>query len=757
MLRENSAASELAANVPLGVFGELVGALEPRASSSVAPDSTSSAGVVPVGGGNADTAQRRTGLAARLRSATVVGGGPMKHDARPDALMTAVHSIRLMNTKTTGETALSKAAFYDHMLRAIDVGKDEQVALADGVKAVKEMDEQRKRRIAGLASPMADPTALKPVEQQQQQSAPLPIPGSPSTAVSTAAAPPAISLAGPTLALASQTGVPRSPSTDSMTNETAGTSGRTKLKGIFTNIIKPTISMNTDDSFIDSNSAGGQGASMAHVRVLHRKLCMTVDDYDKKITESAAERESSILEDSRTALQKVVDDTRKAVTAEYEPKIQHDKCNARISVLERENRIMVEETTRTIDLNKEVSGLTAQIASLRLRYSTADSENKLLIEELARRRLRGNVMREKLRAAQRRLAELEDTFIDEQAEKLEDNEQEDEDAAWEDWCSRVGSAKTRQLRTEEGQGTADTVTHHALSDFETRNLTEPEDAASTIRGLLTVLKRTTNIQPRSDSHPPSPFASMDASEDESEKENDVASRRSQSPSKPHHRPSSAPITGAGAGIPSDEVEMQPVAFARPVVNTVAAKTSAAWAARAVGINVNDDIASAGEPASHQQQPPPAVSSTAAPSAPRGAPFLPPPSHNARAAAFSIAKWVERTTASRPRSAPASRFAAPEALSTKSSAKTPAPLLPSKRSGVKHASGPGRLHLTSSTAATSSLEIIPPRQGTRAPRPASAPSSSRAGHGGLLVGRAHPRLDKLHEGRLAGIAVSGRHI
>ncbi|KAJ3178434.1 hypothetical protein HDU87_003508 [Geranomyces variabilis] len=314
---------------------------------------------------------------------------------------------------------------------------------------------------------------------------------------------------------------------------------------------------------------------------------------------------------------------------------------------------------------------------------------------------------------------------------------------------------------------------------------------------------------------------------ESEKENDVASLRARSPLKkqPHHRPSSAPITGAGAGIPSDEVAMQPWNYARPAVHLEAAESSAAWAARLAGINLNNGEGSkAGNLSTlqHQQAPPPppppprassssssysypaAPPPTPAPAAPPRATLsvssLPPPSHNSRATAFSIAKWVERTTASRPRSAPASRFAAPEALQSSPQAgaaaaaatlkRTPAPLLPSKHT-LKHPviiSGPtsrpfpppplpppsSPSHPAVPPTSSSSLEILTPRQGggggggaagtraTTTARPASAPSASfRAGGahhgGGLLVGRAHPRLDKLHKGRLVGIAVSGRHI
>ncbi|KAJ3178433.1 hypothetical protein HDU87_003507 [Geranomyces variabilis] len=523
MLHDNSSIAELATGVPLGVFGELVGTLEtsraaaapppppPAPNSHFAPEGPtvtySSSLTVPTTPRTSTTTTTTTttttsnsrsdaanptssstvgraapsrtggGLASRLRSATVVGGAsPLAAGGKaPDALMTAVHSIRVMNTKTTGETALTKAAFYDHMLKAIDVGKDEQMAFAEGVKAVKELDEQRKRRIAALASPMVDSRQQQQQQQQQQAelqpqlptAAPSPLQGGATTTTSPTPPPPpppppaaaatapsptltspvTTSLAGPTLlARVSQTtGVPRSPSTDSMpdhtnTKETAGTTGRTKLKGIFTNIIKPTISLNTDDSLIDSNSAGGHGASMAHLRVLHRKLCMTVEDYDKMTTDAAAARETSILESSRLAIQKVADDTRKAVTAEYEPKIQHDKCNARISVLERENRIMMDETARTIDLNKQ---LTAQIATLRMNSSARVSENALLIEELARRRLRGNAIRHKLRAAQARLAELEGggggaggaAFGESVTSGVEDNDdqEEDENAAWEEW------------------------------------------------------------------------------------------------------------------------------------------------------------------------------------------------------------------------------------------------------------------------------------------------------------------------------------
>ncbi|KAJ3008586.1 hypothetical protein HKX48_008445 [Thoreauomyces humboldtii] len=355
-------------------------------------------------------------LASRLRSSTISG---VRTEPKPDAFMTVVHSARVMNTATTEKTALSKAAFYDRMLEVLEDGRDEAVALAEGVKKAREVEgdvkASRAAAAAATAATASTGVSIHPV---------LPV-TTPVTTTTTAASPIIAGMTAPGLA--------PSGSNDSLSDDSqAGMTGRTKLKGIFTKMIKPSISFHTDDSLIDSNSAGGQGTSMAHLRVLHRKLCMTVEDYDTKTIKTALERERSIIAASKLAVTKAEEETRKAVTAEYEPRIKHDKCNARISLLERENRIMMGETNRTIALNKE---LTTEVTTLRLINSTADSERVLMVSELARRRLQTRAMHDRLAVAVARIAELEGVAVAAEMSSVpagEDPEGGEED--WEDWC-----------------------------------------------------------------------------------------------------------------------------------------------------------------------------------------------------------------------------------------------------------------------------------------------------------------------------------
>ncbi|KAI8921406.1 hypothetical protein DFJ77DRAFT_507061 [Powellomyces hirtus] len=818
MLREHSpvGTGEASPPVPHVVYvpGETSSASADPPSSSAAPTSAGVTFAAPRPGSlhpaaaaltNANGAAGRRGpgtLASRLRSATVVSGPP-----RPDAFMTVVHSARVMNTATNEGTALSKAAFYDQMLKGIDSGLDEQLALAEGVKAAREADEQRKRRIAAVAD-----------DAQLEQTPSTPVPAPP-PALPAAPAPlqPTATLASlpvpPSTAVIPTPALPHSGPTDSLDDvAAAASSGRSKLKGIFTKIIKPTISFHGDDALIDSNAAGGMGTSMQHLRVLHRKLCMTVEDYDAITVSKANDRERSIIQSSKSTVQKAVDDARKAVTAEYEPRIKHDKCNARISILERENKIMMDETGRTMALNKE---LTAQITTLRLSTSTAESERVLMVQELARRRLQTRAMREKLRAAQKRLAELEavNAVDAEDLEGIDTNDEDeamqgnegsgDEDAEWQEWCrgktftqplwnpstaskmlsqpapesvihigdgaaddldeldargrrrraqpdtpqrpfsnkpSRIGSAASRN-RQQTIYGT--TVIDLPPSTLPSHQYTEPEDAPSAVRGLLAELKRNTRPISRSRSRSSSISFSACSSSSSSDEEEETAA----TPARPHHRPSSAPMTGAGAGIPRDEVGKQPTDFARPAIDAGKVQSSAARAARAVGMNVG----TATPPTPPQLPQPQQQAQTSTRPAP-----VPPPSHNARAAAFSVAKWVERASSNRPRSAPDSRFGVP--LDPK--AQPPPPPPPPSSHPKLHKQNSKNNNSSTSLKPVAPLEIATARHVPKPPRPVSAPSGTRAGGlAGVLVGRACPRptYEQKQQTGLLGIAVSGRHI
>lgn len=177
--------------------------------------------------------------------------------ARPDTFMTVIQSAKLMNAPTTEETAISKAAFYDRMLQTLDDGLEEGVALAQAVKAAKE---------AGGAVVVQKSGGVSQDSAKSREATSL-------------GAKDKVGATHEDLAGAGNETPPSSrPSTPSpsVPSSNPSTRGRTKLQGLFDKMIKPTVQKH------DAHLTGGSGVSMAHLRVLHRRVMMTVEEYDEK-------------------------------------------------------------------------------------------------------------------------------------------------------------------------------------------------------------------------------------------------------------------------------------------------------------------------------------------------------------------------------------------------------------------------------------------------------------------------------------------
>ncbi|KNC96932.1 uncharacterized protein SPPG_07757 [Spizellomyces punctatus DAOM BR117] len=366
---------------------------EPSARVSVTEKYAASA-AIPSANIPTDTGRRpsASALVNRVRRASLA--------ARPDTFMTVIHSATLMNAATNEETAISKAVFYDRMLETLDSGMDEGRALAEAVRAAKEVASKKK---AG-GGPDANPTSASLLSAPPQRTvptteAPIPVTGEKTE-----------NLDSPS-AVSNDDNVPdpgnvspggSQPATPAPSRPATPSAGSRKLKGLFNTIIKPSLEKQSRDPTPTSTS---QGVSIAKLRMIHRRLMLSVDEYDAITFGEAFDREKSMLESSRAAVQKAKDETRRAIIEEYEKRIKHDNCNAKISVLERENHIMKDETARTMGVNRE---LTQEITALRLFKSTAETEQALMVDELARRRLQTRAIRKRLKKALQRIHELDE-------------------------------------------------------------------------------------------------------------------------------------------------------------------------------------------------------------------------------------------------------------------------------------------------------------------------------------------------------------
>ncbi|TPX66879.1 hypothetical protein SpCBS45565_g04174 [Spizellomyces sp. 'palustris'] len=377
-----------------GSAGSSTSSPEPSARVSVTEKYVASA-AVPSANIPIDTGRRpsTSALVNRVRRASLA--------ARPDTFMTVIHSATLMNAATNEETAISKAVFYDRMLETLDDGMDEGRALAEAVRAAKEAGASASKRKAGGGTDTNPTAASLPSAPQRIAStteAPIPVTGEKAENVDRASA------------AANDDNVPdpgnvspggSQPATPAPSRPATPSAGSRKLKGLFNTIIKPSLEKQSRDPAPTSTS---QGVSIAKLRMIHRRLMLSVDEYDAITFGEAFDREKSMLESSRAAVQKAKDETRRAIIEEYEKRIKHDNCNAKISVLERENHIMKDETARTMGVNRE---LTQEITALRLFKSTAEAEQALMVDELARRRLQTRAIRKRLKKALQRIHELD--------------------------------------------------------------------------------------------------------------------------------------------------------------------------------------------------------------------------------------------------------------------------------------------------------------------------------------------------------------
>ncbi|KAJ3333489.1 hypothetical protein HDU76_007478 [Blyttiomyces sp. JEL0837] len=174
--------------------------------------------------------------------------------------------------------------------------------------------------------------------------------------------------------------------------------GGGSLKGFVNKIVRPSVKTTINDGF------DWRDIDMSTIRVMHKKLMFAIDDYDYVTQSDSNARASGMLESYKQSVENVEVLTRKKVAAEYEKRINHHECDAQIHNLRKENKIMKEETSRTMTLNSELS---KEVEDLRLFKSNAEAETKILLGDVAKRRLQCSALRRRLKLSIQRSEEAE--------------------------------------------------------------------------------------------------------------------------------------------------------------------------------------------------------------------------------------------------------------------------------------------------------------------------------------------------------------
>ncbi|RKO92167.1 hypothetical protein BDK51DRAFT_40213, partial [Blyttiomyces helicus] len=284
----------------------------------------------------------------------------------------------LTNAPTTEETAVSKAAFYDELISATTTGADEYTALQRALTVG--METGTDAWAATTDSPARGSMVARGA-----------IAARGSTTIPTAAPPP------------STTSAPQSPAPASPTPP------HRPLKTLVTRLLKPVITgvhehpaASLRQSVMKPSSVlhldeDGREISVADLRMLHHRVLRVVDEYDAFVVKSCDARDAALISTYRSSVEAAERATRKSVVAEYEKLIDHTGCNSQISTLARENKIMKEETSRTVGLNVQ---LVKEVETLRRFKSSAQAETALLLQALGRRRLAHRALRRRIAAGE---------------------------------------------------------------------------------------------------------------------------------------------------------------------------------------------------------------------------------------------------------------------------------------------------------------------------------------------------------------------
>ncbi|KAI8923094.1 hypothetical protein BC831DRAFT_552450 [Entophlyctis helioformis] len=164
---------------------------------------------------------------------------------------------------------------------------------------------------------------------------------------------------------------------------------------------------NGNPSAMTAADFSDEPAEFVRIKQTHQRIMLIMNDYDTVSESIGWARERMIKETFRLTLESSVDKIRSQLKAEYEKKINHDQCLAKIASLTKDCSFIKDESNR---LTETTTKLTAEVNELRLYKSNAEAEHRIMIEELARRRLKQRMTRRRLKMVLAKLHEAEDAL-----------------------------------------------------------------------------------------------------------------------------------------------------------------------------------------------------------------------------------------------------------------------------------------------------------------------------------------------------------
>ena len=106
-------------------------------------------------------------------------------------------------------------------------------------------------------------------------------------------------------------------------------------------------------------------------------------------------------------IENAIENLKTQLKNEYESKMRHDECEQRALTLSQEVALLKEENARLNDHAIKISG---ELNELRIFKSNAISEEKIMIGELAKRRIKQKLLRQRLKLALRELETAKTNF-----------------------------------------------------------------------------------------------------------------------------------------------------------------------------------------------------------------------------------------------------------------------------------------------------------------------------------------------------------
>ncbi|KAI8906330.1 hypothetical protein EDD86DRAFT_59238 [Gorgonomyces haynaldii] len=287
-------------------------------------------------------------------------------------------AIEFMESQTDKKSALRKAGYFDKLVQSLESGMDEKMALSMAWKSIQgPVPQEEEEQKTGLLLPS--------VEMVEQERAHM------------------MAKIAQKLAAKRQENVKIT--ADVISQEvmaehkeaiiSSSTVAERSLEAVKRLIQKLNQVANEIDNPLSNGIPQFKDEPEEFRRIKQQQYCISLllSEFDS-ITEAITYgRERDVARTHDKNLKELLAQQHKQLTTEYEKRISHDNCNSRIRQLQVENDKMKEDSNKTVTLNVK---LTAELNELRMKKGLLDSEHALLLDELAKRRIKQRKLKEKV-------------------------------------------------------------------------------------------------------------------------------------------------------------------------------------------------------------------------------------------------------------------------------------------------------------------------------------------------------------------------